>query len=137
MTYVSKEIENRNEAGGASLGKAAPPPAEWGPNSCLCGVHLPLVPPGAALGGMPSRARASSPLGLVVTAAPGPQPGWLWPGRRRSEVWEASAGPTAAPGSRGRRGTGMEQPAGRWSMAPRWGEEMVGLQETSAGAKAR
>lgn len=126
MTQVTCRSKNRNEEGGALLGKVASLPAELGATSCLCGVHLLLIPPGAALGGMPSRERASSPLGLVVTAAPGPWPGWLWPGRRRSEVWEASTGPTAAPSSCGGGGRGWSSlsGAGAWphgGEGKRWG----------------
>lgn len=93
--------------------------AEWGASSCLCDVLFPVAPPGTELGSVPSRERASFPTGLVVTAAPGPWPGWLGPGRRLSEVWEASAGPTAAP----------SRQAGDWDRAACWALEhgpMVG-----------
>lgn len=96
---------------------------------------LPLVPLGAAPGGTPSGERASSPLGLVGTASPGPRPRWLWPRRRRSGIWEVSAGPTAALGSRGRRGTGTEQPTGHWSKAPWWGGEWWGCRRAQRGLR--
>lgn len=47
VTHVSKGIENRNEVGQASLGKAAPLPTEWGASSCRCCNPL---PPGTVLG---------------------------------------------------------------------------------------
>lgn len=134
MTHVSKGIENRNEAEGASLGKAVPPPAEWRPSSCLSGVPLLLILPGTVLGSTPCNECASSPLGLVVTAAPGPQPGWEEAFRDlRGAAQELLLAPRADRGQ----GTGTQQHAWHWNMAPRWGGEMMGLQGSSAGAKAR